>query len=103
MNTYKAVIREITPRFGLKVMLELDEKFLRQETLALRGLDFPRPGSKQGRALRQHLKRVRESVEFVAVQKHGKNAFLESVADVFYLPGEADVFKVAANGRCLNK
>ena len=46
---------------------------------------------------------MRDSVEFVAVQKHEKNAFLRRNTDVFYLPGEKDVFKVAANGRCLNK
>lgn len=103
MNTYKAVIRKITPRFGLKVTVDLGEGIWHGETLALRGLDLPGPGSGKGRALRKHLKKVCDSVEFVAVQKYGKNAFLERNVDVFYLPGEKDVFKVAANGRCLNK
>ncbi len=103
MNTYKAVIREVTPRFELKVTVELGEGILHGETLALRGLDLPKPGSQAGRALRKHLKKVRDSVEFVAVQKHEKNAFLKRNTDVFYLPGEKDVFKVAAKGRCLNK
>lgn len=103
MNTYKAVIRKITPRFELKVTVELGEGIWHGETLALRGLDLPEPGSRQGRALRKHLKKVRDSVEFVAVQKHEKNAFLQRNTDVFFLPGEKDVFKVAANGRCLNK
>lgn len=103
MNTYKAVIREITPRFELKVTVELGEGIWHGETLALRGLDLPASGSGKGRALRKHLKKVRDSVEFVAVQKHEKNAFLQRNTDVFYLPGEEDVFKVAANGRCLNK
>ena len=87
MNTYKAVIREITPRFELKVTVELDGGFWHGETLALRGLDLPEPGSREGRLLRKHLKKVRDSVEFVAVQKHEKNAFLRRNTDVFYLPG----------------
>ena len=103
MNTYKAVIRKITPRFELEVTVELGEGIWHGETLALRGLDLPKPGSQAGRALRKHLKKVRDSVEFVAVQKYEKNAFLRRNTDVFYLPGERDVFKVAANGRCLNK
>lgn len=103
MNTYKAVVRKITPRFGLKVTVELGEGLWHGETLALRGLDLPASGSGKGRALRKHLKKVCDSVEFVAVQKHEKNSFLERNVDVFYLPGEKDVFKVAANGRCLNK
>lgn len=103
MNTYKAIIREITPRFELKATVELGEGIWHGETLALRGLDLPEPGSREGRALRKHFKKVHDSVEFVAVQKHEKNAFLRRNVDVFYLPGEKDVFKVAANGRCLNK
>ncbi|OGX37444.1 MAG: hypothetical protein A3D87_05415 [Omnitrophica WOR_2 bacterium RIFCSPHIGHO2_02_FULL_50_17] len=39
------------------------------------------------------MKKVRDSVEFAAVQKREKNAFLKRTADVFYLPGEKDVFK----------
>ncbi len=103
MNTHKAFIHKVTPRFELEVTVDLGEGILHGETLALRGLDLPKPGSQAGRALRKHLKKVRDSVEFVAVQKHEKNAFLRRNTDVFYLPGERDVFKVAAKGRCLNK
>jgi len=53
MNTYKAVIRKITPRFELKVMVELDEGIWHGETLAVRGTVAPDLREVQWRGLPQ--------------------------------------------------
>ncbi len=103
MKTEKAFVEKITPRFELKVMVELRPDLFQTQKLAFRGLDLPGPRSKKGLALRKHLTKVIRRVPFLAVRKYEMNAFVRRNADFFYLPGEDDPAKVAATGRCLNK
>ncbi len=102
----KAFFQKITPRFELKVMVQVNSAgLLLTQKLAFRGLDLPAYHSKKGRALRKHLTAVIRSVPFLVVRRHEKNAFLRPETDFFYMPGEKDPdpARVIRQGRCLNR
>ena len=103
MKPEKVFVEKITPKFELKAMIHMKPDFYLTQKLAFRGLDLPDPYSQKGRALRKYLTTVIGSIEFLAVRRYEKNAFLRFNTDFFYLPGEGDFRRVAAKGRHLNR
>ncbi len=103
MNIDKAMVKEITPTFGIKAVIELRDGLFQKQNLAFRGLDVPSRRSKKGQALYQHLMNVLKRVPFLAVKKYGNDSFLRHNTDFFYLPGENDLSQIVKRGRCLNQ
>ena len=103
MNIYKVTVDEIEKDFNLKGLLELWPDYYLEQKLALRGLEAPSPRSRRGKAMRQHMQQVFESVPFLALTAGKKNARLRYLVDLYYLPGEKDLERIVAEGRHLNQ
>jgi len=80
--------------FGLKT---------RPQRFRLNGIDCPELGTQAGRNARTYTERALSQVDFVVITTHRTDSYGRYLADVRYLPGEADPEAVRRSGRYLNR
>ena len=100
--TFAAAIKRVVD--GDTLLAEVDCGFScrMEQRLRLRGIDAPELKTVEGRRARAFLQSELARVDFVVVKTFRPDKYDRYLADVFYLPGEKDAGKVAAEGICIN-
>jgi endonuclease YncB( thermonuclease family) len=73
------------------------------QRLRLRGIDTPELRYPAGERAREYVRHTLADVDFVVLGTARTDRYGRYLADVFYLPGEADPHVVAADGVFLNR
>ena len=74
-----------------------------EEKLRLRGIDTPERNTDEGVRAKLYVTEALRGVDAIAVSTSTTDLYDRYVADVFYLPGEADPRQIARRGRYLNR
>ncbi len=74
-----------------------------RERLRLRFINAPERNTVAGQKTKRFLQEILSEVDFVILKTYGIDIYGRYLADVFYLPGEADAEVVAAKGQFLNQ
>ena len=74
-----------------------------EQRLRLRGIDAPELKTPEGARARAFVVAELGQVDFVVVKTFRPDKYDRYLADVFYLPGEIDAKKMAAEGVFLNR
>ncbi len=73
------------------------------QKLRLRAIDTPELNTAEGKRARDHLEKTLADVGEFVVTTQKVDLYDRYLADVFYLPGESDMERVAREGRYLNR
>jgi endonuclease YncB( thermonuclease family) len=100
--TFVALVKRVVD--GDTLLVEVDCGFgcWMQQRLRLRGIDTPELKTAEGQRTSAFVQDALGQVDFVVVKTARPDKYDRYLADVFYLPGEHDAGKVAAEGIYLN-
>ncbi len=100
--TFVALVKRVVD--GDTLLVEVDCGFgcWMQQRLRLRGIDTPELKTAEGRRAHAFVQDALGQLDFVVVKTARPDKYDRYLADVFYLPGERDAGKVAAEGVYLN-
>jgi len=101
--TYAALVERVVDGDTLWVQLDLGFKVWARRKLRLRGLDTPELPTQRGREAKAFVEETLKDGETVVIKTYGTDKYDRYLADVFYLPGEADKQKIAREGSLLNQ
>ncbi len=101
--TFAAAVKRVVD--GDTLLVEVDCGFgcRMEQRLRLRGIDTPERKTVEGRRAHAFVQSELARVSFVVVKTFRPDKYDRYLADVFYLPGEHDAKKVAAEGLFLNR
>ena len=76
---------------------------LTRRYLRFRGINCPELSTKEGHTVKHFIESRLKPNSFVVIKTHKDDKYGRYLVDVFYLPGEEDIYKVAAEGTYLNQ
>ncbi len=103
--TYKAYVDKVTDADTLIVAFDFQLEVSIGQKLRLRGIDCPEIDTEEGQRAKRFVESRLRDCEFIVVKTYKDRAdkFDRYLADVFYLAGETDPARVAAEGKFLNQ
>ncbi len=101
--TYKAFIDKITDGDTIRVNIDLGFHNMSTQRLRLRDVYAPELKTVEGQKAKKFVENQLKNVKFLVIKTYGYDKYDRPLADIFYLPGETDAHKVAAEGRFLNQ
>ena len=101
--TFKATIERIIDGDTIWVQVDCGLNTWKRQDLRLRGIDCPELSTKEGQAVKRFIESRIKPNSFVIIKTHKDDKYGRYLVDVFYLPGEKDIYKVAAGGIYLNQ
>ncbi|MDP2938671.1 MAG: DUF1016 N-terminal domain-containing protein [Candidatus Omnitrophota bacterium] len=103
--TYKAEIEKIIDGDTLTVLIDLGWGLFIQQKLRLRGIDCPEIDTPEGMKAKKFVEARLKNCDFIVIKtyKDSFDKYDRYLADIFYLPNEIDLGRVASQGRYLNQ
>lgn len=101
--TYKAHVERVVD--GDTLILNIDCGFQTwvNERVRLRGIDAPELKTAQGAQVKLSVQKILAKLPFVIVKTYKQDKFGRMLADIFYMPDEMDIHRIAADGIFLNQ
>jgi len=101
--TYQALVERFVDGDTLLVNVDVGFGIWKREKLRFRGIDCPEMGTLPGNRARKFVEEELGKCGFVVIKTYKTDKYDRYLVDVFYLPGEKDPVKVAAEGMYLNQ
>lgn len=103
--TYAASVQKVVDGDTLIATLDFKSTFSISQKMRLRGIDCPELDTEEGQKAKRFVEDRLKNCDFIIVKtyKDRTDRFDRYLADIFYLPGEADENKVAHEGKYLNQ
>lgn len=103
--TYAASVQKVVDGDTLIAALDFKSAFSMSQKMRLRGIDCPELDTEEGKKARRFVEDRLKNCDFIIVKTYKDRAdrFDRYLADIFYLPGEADENTVARQGKYLNQ
>ncbi|MFC1594233.1 DUF1016 N-terminal domain-containing protein [Candidatus Omnitrophota bacterium] len=103
LYTFVARVERIVDADTLWVNIDCGFDIWTRQKLRLRDIDAPELSTERGKKGKEFVQAALKDVEFVIVKTYKPDKYDRYLADVFYLIGETDPQKVAAEGAFLNQ
>lgn len=103
LYTFKATIERVIDADSLLVHVDCGLETLSRQRLRFRGIDTPELSTPEGQRAKRFIESRIKPNDFVIIKTHKSDKFDRYLVDVFYLIGEKDPAKVAAEGIYLNQ
>ncbi len=103
LYTFKAKIIEVIDGDTVKALLYRGFGLKGIRTLRLRGINTPDLQTEHGSKAKDYVETKLLELPFVIIKTYSRDIYLRYLADVFYLPGNTDVYAVAEKGKYLNQ
>lgn len=103
LYTFKAGIERIIDGDTLLTHVDLGFGTWKEHKLRFRGIDVPEVSTPQGERAKRFIEERLKQCAFVIIKTYKEEKYGRYLVDVFYLPGEEDAIKVAAEGIYLNQ
>ncbi len=101
--TFKAKVYKVIDGDTLLTGVDLGFKITKEHKLRLRGIDTPEIDTPEGKKADAFVKARVAQCDFVVIKTYKDDKYGRYLVDVFYLPGQKDAQKVAAEGIFLNQ
>jgi len=86
-----------------RAVLDLGFKIFIRQKILLHKLDAPPAETDEGVKAMQYLNNKLKPLDFIVVKTHWRDKFDRYLADIYYLPDEADFLQVTIKGKYLNQ
>lgn len=103
LYTYKALVDQIPDADTYSLDIDCGFESYSYLKVRLRGIDAPEINTILGRKAKKYVEKVLRPCSFVVIKSYRTEKFGRFLVDLFYLLGEKDPHKVAAEGRFLNQ
>ena len=103
LYTFKAVVERVVDGDTLLVHVDCGFDHWRREYLRFRGIDCPELSTPDGQKVKRFIESRLKPNDFVIIKTHKDDKYGRYLVDVFYLMGETNGDKVAAEGKYLNQ
>ncbi len=103
LYTFKAKVLKVIDGDTLLTDVDLGFMVYKEHKLRLRGIDTPEIDTPEGKKADAFVKERISRCDFVVIKTHKDDKYGRYLVDVFYLPGESDAEKIAAEGIFLNQ
>jgi len=101
--TYKAYVEKVLDGDTFWAVLGLGFKIFIRQKILLHKLDAPPAETDEGVKAMQYLNNKLKPLDFIVVKTHWRDKFDRYLADIYYLPDEADFLQVTIKGKYLNQ
>jgi endonuclease YncB( thermonuclease family) len=102
LYTFKAVTERIVDGDTLWVDIQCGPGTRTRQKLRLRSIDTPELDCKEGKKAKRFVEQALKGLPFVVVKTYKSDKYDRYLTDLFFMPGEDDAERVAAEGRFLN-
>ena len=102
LYTYQARVQRVVDGDTLVALIDQGFGIWTSQKLRLKGLDAPESETIAGKKAKLWVEEALDEAEFVIIRTSKSDMYGRYLADVFFMPGEANPGKVAAQGRWLN-
>ncbi len=103
LYTYRALVERFIDGDTLLVNVDAGFGIWTHQKLRFRGIDCPELGTVAGERAKKFVEEQLRPCPFVVIKTYKSDKFDRYLVDVFYLAGEEDALKVAAEGKYLNQ
>ena len=101
--TFKANLERIVDADTFWFQVDLGFDWWSLQDLRLRGIDCPEINTPAGKRAKRFVEKELKPCTFVVIKTYASDKYARYLTDIFYLPGETDVQKVADEGIFLNQ
>ena len=103
LYTYRASVERVIDGDTLWVRIDLGFRMWTRQKLRLRGIDTPELPGPEGQQARAFVQEAVNGVPFLVLTTTKPDKYDRYLADLFYLPGEADAEQINRTGIFLNR
>lgn len=103
LYTYKAFVELVLDGDTMDLCIDCGFRSWELERVRFRGINCPKISTPEGRRAKEYVESRLAMVSFIVVKTYWEGKYGRFLTDIFYMPGEKDPDKVAAEGTFLNQ